>query len=245
MLSGVEEHGQGIIVEGTPTPHSARTSTLRISENAPVPVSAPPALATQFAADPTSTSVSSHSETAWHDCDDRDPSVDGQSQPIIKVATPERNGAAKTAQWTCWALITSPKLAATLIPVGVSTFLAFCLAHIFGSNERRASLRVKAPNHFVREAEVSQFDHAHKVRRERGEKIVVGTSTNPVSVLNGTGDVPGAQSQSPRARVEMPRYVGGGGIRQVFGIGARSRVSGVEDRSGLRTSIQVSSNLSV
>ncbi|KAH9180753.1 hypothetical protein EDB89DRAFT_63354 [Lactarius sanguifluus] len=208
---------------------------------------------------------------------------------MIKVATPGRNEAAKTAQWTCWALITSPiligvtalgaalgyknKLAATLIPVGVSTFLAFCLARIFGSNERRASLlRVKAPNHFVREAGVSQLDHAHEVRRKRGEKIVssrpgmknmsgnqpgsvtinpeasgtnpglgrvVGTSTNPVSVPNGTGDLPGpAQSQSPRARVAKPRYVGGGGVRHVFRIGARSRV-----QNGLRTSIQVSSNL--
>ncbi|KAH9027683.1 ankyrin repeat-containing domain protein [Lactarius hengduanensis] len=297
MLSGFEEHGQGVIVEDAPTSHSARASTLGISACAPVPVSAPPALATQSAADSTSTSVSSHSETAWHDCDDkdtyRDKSVDGQSQPMIKVATPERNEAAKTAQWASWALITSPvligatalgaalrgknKLAATLIPVGVSTFLAFYLARTFGSNERRASLlRVKAPNHFVREAEVSQLDHAHEVRRERGEKIVgfrlgmknmsgnqpgsvtinpeasgtnsglekvVGTSTNPVSVLSGTGDMPGpAQSQSPRARVEKPRYVGGGGIRRVFGVGATGR-SGVEDRSGLRTSIQVSSNL--
>ncbi|KAH9079623.1 hypothetical protein EDB83DRAFT_1294807 [Lactarius deliciosus] len=107
---------------------------------------------------------------------------------MTKVATPERNEAAKTAQWACWALITSPvligatalgaalggtnKLAATLIPVGVSTFLAFYLARIFGSNERRASLRVKAPNQFVREAEVSQLDHAREASRERGEKIV-------------------------------------------------------------------------
>ncbi|KAH9001072.1 hypothetical protein EDB92DRAFT_7167 [Lactarius akahatsu] len=160
---------------------------------------------------------------------------------MIKVATPERNEAAKTVLIGATALGAAlggkNKLAATLIPVGVSTFLAFCLARISGSNERRASLlREQAPNHFVREAEVSQLD---EVRRERGENIVgfhlnmsgnqpgsvtinpeapgtdsglekvLGTSTNPVSVLSGTGNVPDpAQSQSPRARVEKPRYGG-------------------------------------
>ncbi|KAI9430234.1 hypothetical protein H4582DRAFT_1792915, partial [Lactarius indigo] len=118
-------------------------------------------------------------------------SVGDLFQPMIAVATAERNKAAQTAQWTGWtlnatiagqvlvgavalggALSGRHKLVAISILGGASTFVASYSIRTRGSDERKASLlRVKALNHFLREIEAFQLIHGHEVSREWDEKI--------------------------------------------------------------------------
>ncbi|KAI9443631.1 hypothetical protein H4582DRAFT_1926346 [Lactarius indigo] len=197
MFPDFEEHENGVSVQGPPTHHSARTSTLT---DAPVPAPPAPVPAIRFAADPTipaPTFVLSHGETVWKPRGDisRDPyrekSVGDRLQSIITAATTERNKAAQTAQWTVWAFkaaIASQvligvmafgaafrgknKLIAISILGGASTFVASYSTHARGSDERRASLlRVEALTRFLHEVEAFQMVHGHEVSHEWNKKI--------------------------------------------------------------------------
>ncbi|KAH9022306.1 ankyrin repeat-containing domain protein [Lactarius pseudohatsudake] len=208
IFSGFEEHGKGVTVQmisqppppitskGSPTPHSARASTLA---NAPVYVPPAPASATRFAADPSFPAppfVSSHGETSWQPRDNtsrdlhREKSVGDRLQPIITAATAELKKAAQTAQWTGWALNVAicgqviigamalgaafrgkNKSVAISILSGASTFVTSYSACTRGSDERQASLRVEALNRFLREVEAFQLIHGKEVSRECDEKI--------------------------------------------------------------------------